>query len=120
MSGQLKLLHMSSVIHYPGEELELFEEAKNWKAYMSGMLQPYIRGKVLEVGAGMGETTCYLFTSAVSQWTCLEPDPNLFALLEKKKRENTIYLCRNYACEKPVNSIEALVDLIGHKELKIS
>ena len=90
MSGQLKLLHMSSVIHYPGEELELFEEAKNWKAYMSGMLQPYIRGKVLEVGAGMGETTCYLFTSAVSQWTCLEPDPNLFALLEKKKRENKL------------------------------
>ena len=81
---------MSSVIHYPGEELELFEEAKNWKAYMSGMLQPFIRGKVLEVGAGMGETTCYLFTSAVSQWTCLEPDPTMFELLQKKKKENRL------------------------------
>lgn len=47
---------------------------------------------------------------------------NSFPLLsgKEKKGENTIYLCRNYACEKPVNSIEALVDLIGHKELKIS
>jgi len=47
---------------------------------------------------------------------------NSFPLLSGREKtgENTIYLCRNYACEKPVNSVEALMDLIGHKELKIS
>ena len=47
---------------------------------------------------------------------------NSFPLLSGKENtgENTLYLCRNYSCEKPVNTVEALIDLIGHKELKIS
>jgi hypothetical protein len=47
---------------------------------------------------------------------------NEFPLLSGKEitGEITLYLCRNYSCEKPVSTVEALVDLIRHKELKIS
>ena len=70
---------------YPGQELELFKEAKNWKRYFGTKLSPYLTGKVLEVGAGMGETTIHLPHRNVTQWTCLEPDPALAAILQEKK-----------------------------------
>lgn len=49
-------------------------------------------------------------------------ESNLFPLLSGKKKnsETTLYLCRNYACEKPVFSIQALMSLIRRNELKIS
>ncbi|MFZ5806405.1 MAG: class I SAM-dependent methyltransferase [Verrucomicrobiota bacterium] len=61
---------------YEGSELDLFAQAKNWKRYFARILKPYIRGHVLEVGAGMGATTAYL-CEQVQRWTCLEPDANL-------------------------------------------
>lgn len=70
--------------HYEGEELHLFEEAAKWKRYLSTTIKPYIQGKVLEVGAGIGETTLYLQNKAVEEWTCLEPDQNLLNILQKK------------------------------------
>ncbi|HWN88947.1 MAG TPA: thioredoxin domain-containing protein [Chitinophagaceae bacterium] len=47
---------------------------------------------------------------------------NSFPLLSGKEKyhEAALYLCRNYTCENPVSSISALIDLIRHKELKIS
>lgn len=47
---------------------------------------------------------------------------NAFPLLSGKLKsgEVTVYLCRNYSCENPVSTVEALVDLIKRKELKIS
>ena len=75
---------------YPGEELSLFEEARNWKKYFSSKIGPYIKGNVLEVGAGIGETTPYLLNKNVKEWTCLEPDARLFSLLAGKKSENKL------------------------------
>jgi hypothetical protein len=62
---------------YVGSELELFSEARNWKAYFSRVLAPYVRGRVLEVGGGIGSNTPYLATPAVSGWTSVEPDRSL-------------------------------------------
>lgn len=39
---------------------------------------------------------------------------------KEKNKEMALYLCRDYACENPVFSINALIDLIRRKELKIS
>lgn len=69
---------MARDYHYPGAELRVFSEAKRWKHYLAGALRPYIRGAVLEVGAGLSETTPYLVNPDVSQWLCLEPDSALF------------------------------------------
>ena len=46
---------------------------------------------------------------------CSEKDRSDFPLLSGKKvsLEMQFYLCKNYSCQQPVNSVEALVKLIG-------
>jgi cyclopropane fatty-acyl-phospholipid synthase-like methyltransferase len=68
---------MSEATHYIGNELELFGHAHNWKGYYRKHLSPFIQGNVLEVGAGIGETTAHLFNEKVDNWLCLEPDASL-------------------------------------------
>jgi SAM-dependent methyltransferase len=69
---------------YIGRELELFEKAHHWKSYYGKMLRPYLRGSVLEVGAGIGGTTTALCDPSIANWHCLEPDPLLSAQIQKK------------------------------------
>jgi len=67
---------------YPGSELELFSRADNWKAYWSGLIIPHIKGRVLEVGAGIGTSTIALSGCEMDSWICLEPDPNLASQIQ--------------------------------------
>src|SRR5687767_14839576 len=70
---------------YVGNELELFAHARNWKGYWSSVIRPYLRGDVLEVGAGLGANTKLLCgqTTSVRRWVCLEPDSSLLDVLRK-------------------------------------
>lgn len=74
---------MSAAFEYEGSELELFAHARNWKAYWRRALTPWIRGDVLEVGAGIGTNTPLLRGLTAAAWTCLEPDA---AQLERARR----------------------------------
>lgn len=67
---------------YVGNELEVFALASNWKRYFSALLRPYVHGRVLEVGAGIGETARALWNDDCSQWVCLEPDVRLAQRLQ--------------------------------------
>lgn len=67
---------MSEEHRYPGKELELFRHATIWKRYWSGSIHRFIRGRVLEVGAGIGSTIPWLRDSSRT-WTALEPDASL-------------------------------------------
>ena len=69
---------------YPGGELELFERAIRWKTYLGRQLAPFLAGDVLEVGAGRGGTTPFLWSARVVSWRCLEPDPALCREIERK------------------------------------
>jgi SAM-dependent methyltransferase len=81
---------------YVGGELELFAQAKNWKGRLARELAPHLGGKVLEVGAGLGGTTESLLSQAdVASWSALEPDPDLFAELERK----AAFLDRRFSAE---------------------
>jgi SAM-dependent methyltransferase len=62
---------------YLGSELDLFAMASNWKAYVRREITHFINGHVLEVGAGIGETTKALLNSHTESWICLEPDQSL-------------------------------------------
>jgi len=71
-----------SEFKYAGSELELFEKARNWKAYWRGQIRGFIRGEVLEVGAGIGANTLTLADLTYDRWTCLEPDAALATQIE--------------------------------------
>lgn len=68
---------------YVGQELDVFAHAHRWKAYWASQIRPWIRGDVLEVGAGLGHNTAVLQNAAVRSWHCLEPDPELAARLAR-------------------------------------
>jgi hypothetical protein len=63
--------------HYIGNELELFARATRWKSYFARSITSWIKGDVLEVGAGIGANTLLLHNPKVSSWQCLEPDETL-------------------------------------------
>ncbi|HTS90509.1 MAG TPA: methyltransferase domain-containing protein [Stellaceae bacterium] len=69
---------------YVGTELELFASARRWKAYFAGALAPFVGGRVLEVGAGIGSNVPYLHGGQVREWTSLEPDPALARRIEER------------------------------------
>jgi SAM-dependent methyltransferase len=75
---------------YLGTELDLFAYAKNWKRYYASILQPYLKGRVLEVGAGIGTTTKSLCRGNYDQWICLEPDPGLLLKIEELIYKNEL------------------------------
>jgi len=77
-SSQDALAHSYS---YVGNELELFAEAVNWKRYFRSAIADRLVGDVLEVGAGIGETTRHLLDGRQRSWRCLEPDEQLVTRL---------------------------------------
>lgn len=69
---------------YLGTELELFRHALNWKSYLAAQIRPFLRGAVLEVGAGIGSTTDFLGADHAEEWVCLEPDSVMAGQLRKR------------------------------------
>jgi len=70
---------------YPGNELQLFSKATNWKEYWSSIVRTYVGGRVLDVGAGIGANMKFLQSTAVTKWVFVEPDPDLVDELKKNK-----------------------------------
>lgn len=73
-------------IQYIGQELDLFKDAVNWKKYFSNHIKKYIKGDILEVGAGSGvNTKFFLFdNNNVNSITCLEPDTDLYSKIKNQ------------------------------------
>jgi len=69
---------------YAGGELPLFAHAVRWKRYWSSLVRPHVRGRVLEVGAGLGANTELLRQDREERWVCLEPDPELAGELRRR------------------------------------
>lgn len=77
----------SSVMSYVGQELSIFKHAVNWKRYCQQHIFPFLKGDVLEVGAGSGANTYILGNKTLKTWTCLEPDAKLCEQLKINLRE---------------------------------
>ena len=74
---------MAGANAYIGEELEAFTHAVNWKRYFCAQIRAFVRGRVLEVGAGIGGTTRLMCRGDEESWTCLEPDLRLAETLRR-------------------------------------
>ncbi len=80
---------------YEGNELILFEQARNWKKYFAAQTISYISGRVLEVGAGLGATTQLLYNGKASEWLLLEPDASMSEILQTKIKDGSLpALCK--------------------------
>lgn len=77
---------------YVGTELPLFAKAVHWKSYFGKTLARYVRGDVLEVGAGFGGTTPFLCNRNVRSWTAVEPDAQLAGQLPAFVREAGVHV----------------------------
>ena len=106
---------------YVGSELDLFAGVRNWKSYWSGKIRPFIRGDVLEVGAGIGSNTEFLDRSPRGRWVCLEPDENLIAQmrnnLAKTRSGKTDIVCGTVQSlgSEPFDTI-IYIDVLEHIE----
>jgi 2-polyprenyl-3-methyl-5-hydroxy-6-metoxy-1,4-benzoquinol methylase len=73
---------------YQGDELTIFAHAHNWKRYWISQLAPFVKGDVLEIGAGIGSNTRKLRYLSTGQWLCLEPDELLVTELRGRVATN--------------------------------
>jgi 2-polyprenyl-3-methyl-5-hydroxy-6-metoxy-1,4-benzoquinol methylase len=76
-------LPASPAFRYQADELELFARARQWKAYWVSRIAPFIRGDVLEVGAGVGTNTRLIRPLSRGRYLCLEPDDRLLKQLKR-------------------------------------
>ena len=91
---------------YVGSELQLFGAATRWKRYLRQQIGPYLKGRVLEVGAGLGTTARALSGLLETEWVCLEPDPQLASRVEEKVRARELPA----HCKAVVGTTETCVD----------
>ena len=69
---------------YPGEELEYFKYAKNWKKYWSVHLRKEINGVGAEIGSGLSTNLEYIFSDKFKKFYCIEPDKKNHSLAKKR------------------------------------
>jgi 2-polyprenyl-3-methyl-5-hydroxy-6-metoxy-1,4-benzoquinol methylase len=89
---------------YVGNELELFAKASNWKAYWGECIRPFVKGRVLDVGAGIGATISVLFDDSLEGWLALEPDPSLADKIRARMTAGELPEC----CEVISSTVQAL------------
>jgi SAM-dependent methyltransferase len=69
-------------IQYNGFELDHFDSALNFRKYQISLIQKFIKGKFLEVGAGKGGLIPF-YKKFVKDITIIEPEKKLFNILKK-------------------------------------
>ena len=101
---------------YIGGELALFENAVQWKRYWRSQIAGFIRGDVLEVGAGIGANTEMLSGIPHRSWTCVEPDGTLAAQIAA--RVNPPFTIVNGTIEHISQTFDAIlyIDVLEHIE----
>lgn len=109
----------TEALRYQGQELDIFAHAKCWKKYWASRIDKWIRGDVLEVGAGLGTNSLLLQNSNVRSWHCLEPDPELCLSLRSavaKLQTCTVSLGTAESLDKARFDCVLYIDVLEHIE----
>jgi SAM-dependent methyltransferase len=91
---------------YPGTELDNFDKAVIWRKYIFLLIKKFIKGKVLEVGAGIGSFTSN-YKNIPTQITLSEIDDDNFSILKNKFNSENIFFSK-----KVTNEIDEKYDTI--------
>ena len=86
---------------YPGLELDNFDKAHIWRKYIFFLIKKYMKGSILEVGAGIGSFT-KLYENNFENILLSESDPDFCNLLKEKFDNNQKIKITN----KLINSID--------------
>jgi SAM-dependent methyltransferase len=68
-------------MQYTGTELDAMELARNYHRWILDTFRPYLRGTVVEIGAGIGTMSELLAECSPDALYCYEPAKNLFPVL---------------------------------------
>ena len=79
---------------YTGWELELFDNALNFRKYQFSLIDKYIKGKTAEVGPGTGENLSY-YHHKTNLIHLYEPSDGLYQVLIKKTKKFINVKCFN-------------------------
>ena len=74
---------------YPGAELDNFDKATIWRKYIFFQIKKFIKGNVLEVGAGIGSFTNN-YKNLPNKITLSEIDQENLSLIKKKFKDANI------------------------------
>jgi SAM-dependent methyltransferase len=69
---------------YASDELEAMSHAENYFRWIVAQWQPYLRGSVVEVGAGTGNFSTHVMAEPVDRLVLVEPAKNLFHQLQHR------------------------------------
>lgn len=62
---------------YTGEELDVMSVAQNYHRWVTGIFEPYLKGRAIEVGAGIGTVSKFI-APLCERLTTIEPDAENF------------------------------------------
>jgi len=74
--------------HYSGEELDVLSQTVHYQQWIAEQFQPYLRGKMMEIGAGTG-TMAKRWIAYADELHLVEPARNLFPILRDAFHSNS-------------------------------
>ena len=86
-------------MNYPGKELENFDSATIWRKYVYFLIKKYIKGNILEVGAGIGSFTNNYSHLKNDSITLTEVDNNNYEIIKQKFKNKNYSLYQNITKE---------------------
>ena len=114
-----------NIEHYSGEELHILAETYNYQEWIAEQFHPYLRGKIMEIGAGTG-TMAKRWLVYADELHLVEPARNLFPVLQKVFHSNLKVFLHHGALEeilsvKPELAVGAfdvivMVNVLEHME----
>lgn len=72
---------------------ELMTDAVNYRNFLFSLVKPYIKGRILEIGSGLGNMTSLALanpSAPISSYTCVEPEKSCTEALEKLMKKSAV------------------------------
>lgn len=112
---------MKDEFNYIGDELDLFNEANNWKLYWKSIIEPYVGKKILDVGGGLGATRLVFKSSFFTNYTIVEPDTKFCKIMKDKflsQQINNTNIFNGYLKDMDIELFDTIlyIDVLEHIE----